>query len=336
MLIKNQIVETSCGGRTKNWFRKKGYCFDNGVKFYCKAEDLNHGSKVFVMVECDYCNITYSTAYGAYLKSLKKLDKAACFNCREKKRSEIYRLECRDEQMKPFYKKCREMNFKPLTEINEFVGKDTIVKFACSKHGEKQTTLDLFKRTKYICVDCASEKSSNRLRIDRQKIKDVIQSKNGNTWLNEDSYTFAIDTNLKIRCGLCGNTFSTSYVNYRKANVDRCRVCSNRQSKGELQIEKFLSKNKIPFEPEKKFDDCRNIQPLPFDFYIESKNTIIEFDGRHHYEPLRGRELLLKTIKHDNIKDNYCKQNNINLIRIPYWEQRKINEILSEKLNINN
>ena len=25
--------------------------------------------------------------------------------------------------------------------------------------------------------------------------------------------------------------------------------------------------------------------------------------------------------EHDKIKDNYCKENNINLLRIPYWER---------------
>ena len=36
----------------------------------------------------------------------------------------------------------------------------------------------------------------------------------------------------------------------------------------------------------------------------------------------------------DNIKTQYCKDNNIKLIRIPYWDFDNIEEILKKELNL--
>ena len=72
-------------------------------------------------------------------------------------------------------------------------------------------------------------------------------------------------------------------------------------------------------------------------------NIAIEFDGEDHYMPIdrasKGKEwaeeqFQLRKIK-DNIKTQYCEDNNIKLIRIPYWEFNNIETILNKKLNLN-
>lgn len=60
----------------------------------------------------------------------------------------------------------------------------------------------------------------------------------------------------------------------------------------------------------------------------------VEFDGILHYEPMYGEEKFKKTLLHDAMKNWYCRWNNIDLLRIPYWEGSKIEEILIDKLNI--
>ena len=79
---------------------------------------------------------------------------------------------------------------------------------------------------------------------------------------------------------------------------------------------------------------CRII--LPFDFYIPSIRTAIEYQGKQHYEPVCfggcSVESSLKVFEmnksHDAIKRKYCQENNINLIKIPYTEILSISEIL--------
>jgi hypothetical protein len=52
----------------------------------------------------------------------------------------------------------------------------------------------------------------------------------------------------------------------------------------------------------------------------------IEYDGRQHFEPAEcfgGEEGFIETQQNDLIKNNYCKKNNITLLRIRYDENIK-------------
>lgn len=46
-----------------------------------------------------------------------------------------------------------------------------------------------------------------------------------------------------------------------------------------------------------------------------------------------GNEALNDTKYRDNVKNNYCKQNNIKLIRIPYWDFSNLEEVLQQELS---
>ena len=98
-------------------------------------------------------------------------------------------------------------------------------------------------------------------------------------------------------------------------------------SKLEKKTEEILKNNNILFNKQYSFDDCRIKRTLPFDFYLPQWNIAIECDGKQHYlYGCFGGDLLnLMNIKYrDTIKTNYCQQNNIKLIRIPYWEINNI------------
>ncbi|MFZ4798956.1 MAG: hypothetical protein ACOYMA_15755, partial [Bacteroidia bacterium] len=94
----------------------------------------------------------------------------------------------------------------------------------------------------------------------------------------------------------------------------------NSMSSLELFTYKLLYDRNIDFEAEKTFDDCRSKNPLPFDFYLPNladNPVIIELDGEHHRIVDKSNRFYSKTIrKHDAIKNKYCKDNNIRLIRI--------------------
>ena len=121
-----------------------------------------------------------------------------------------------------------------------------------------------------------------------------------------------------------------------------CSLC-NKKSKGETKVRIFLEKNNIKFEREKRFKDCRNILPLPFDFYLPQYNLCIEFDGEQHFIPhdfnsKETEEKKLENLKivqfRDRIKNDYCKNNGINLLRIKYDEN--VEEKLTEYFQNNN
>lgn len=95
---------------------------------------------------------------------------------------------------------------------------------------------------------------------------------------------------------------------------------------GPEEIDKILKNNNIDFVREKTFNDCHNskegkfCRKLPFDFFIPSLNTLIEFDGEQHFKPSNkfGMDKFIKGQQYDKIKNDYCKNNNLNLIRISY------------------
>lgn len=96
-------------------------------------------------------------------------------------------------------------------------------------------------------------------------------------------------------------------------------------SKGERLIGKCLTNMKIDYICQYIFENCRYNNHLKFDFYLPYHNICIEYDGRQHFESVEiwgGEEEFIKTRKRDTIKNDYCHNNEIKLLRIPYWEKR--------------
>ncbi len=120
----------------------------------------------------------------------------------------------------------------------------------------------------------------------------------------------------KCECG--------SIVNIKRSNLisGNTQSCGCIRSKGEFKIAQILTENNISFEKEKSFNDCKfeDTNALAkFDFYVDNK-YIIEFDGIQHFQ-IHGwntEENFQKIQEYDVIKNQYCKDNNIPLIRIPY------------------
>lgn len=133
---------------------------------------------------------------------------------------------------------------------------------------------------------------------------------------------------LKFTCAK-GHNHSVSWNKWQQG--DRCLFC--KESKGEGMVASFLDENNIKYERQKRFDDCRNKKPLPFDFYISDFNMLIEYDGMFHYVKIKGIDNDLKAQQYrDKIKTKYASKNNIKLLRIPYWEFNNIEEILKKEL----
>ena len=127
----------------------------------------------------------------------------------------------------------------------------------------------------------------------------------------------------KCDCGIEKDVLGTSL---RQGLTLSCGHHNN-ISKGNEKIKQLLLDNNIPFEIEKKFETCKDKLPLPFDFYIDNR-YIIEYDGETHYQHnLHGwhnEENLKAQQERDVIKTQWCKDNNIPLIRIPYWHLKDL------------
>lgn len=103
-----------------------------------------------------------------------------------------------------------------------------------------------------------------------------------------------------------------------------------KQSSGEKIIEEILKELNIVYIKNKTFSDCINPDTqrhLHYDFFLPDYNCCIEFDGIQHFKE-RGwntKSNLERNRIWDNLKNNYCKNNHIRLIRISYKEKTKLN-----------
>lgn len=197
------------------------------------------------------------------------------------------------------------------------------------------TNLENLLQSNGCCKQCSYKIISQKNLMSVENVKNIISSKNNNILTNPQDYIGALIPNLKIKCGSCGNIFTKSLSNYKRANfTGKCPNCSP-VSYGEYLIAMFLNKYNVTYTRQEHFNgECRDINPLPFDFYLPDYNLCIEFDGKYHYEVIFGEENYYKTILHDAMKNNYCKWNNISLLRIPYWKKNNIENILIETLNL--
>lgn len=119
----------------------------------------------------------------------------------------------------------------------------------------------------------------------------------------------------------CGNDFEAPSGMLTFGHVKSCGCLS---SNGEEKISQILNDNNIIFQKQKTFNTCRfdDTNALArFDFYINEK-YLIEFDGKQHFISGSGlydnEKKFQQTQNHDAYKNQWCKDNNIPLIRIPY------------------
>lgn len=137
---------------------------------------------------------------------------------------------------------------------------------------------------------------------------------------------------IKLKCNKCG------YIWNGRANLllfNHCGCPRCKESKGKKRISNWLEKNEYSFLRQYKFDECKDKKPLSFDFFLPELNICIEYDGIQHYFPykyFKGEEKLQYTQYHDNIKNLFCENNNIKLLRISYLEYNEIEDILQKYL----
>lgn len=138
---------------------------------------------------------------------------------------------------------------------------------------------------------------------------------------------------VKIKHEKCGYLWQVTPMNFIRGT--RCPRC--RKSHGELAIEAWLNSKNYGYIPQKKFANCKDQRSLPFDFYLSDYNLVIEYDGRQHFQScdyFGGEEKFRIQRKHDLIKNKYCEDNNINLLRIPYTVTGEdIGEVIQNKLD---
>jgi len=219
--------------------------------------------------------------------------------------------------------KLKEVN-PTVVAIDEFINMKTPIVHRCLKHNIQWLVTPSSTLQGCGCWECGKEKIGNLFRRTHEEYVKKLAITNKDIIVIEEY----INANTPI---------------LHKCLIDGCEWCATPghilsgcgcpqccKSKGEKEIESWLNNNEIEYIPQYRFTDCRDNKPLPFDFYLPMYNCCIEYDGGQHYRPIDyfgGQESFEITVKHDNMKNEYCKNNGIPLLRIPYFKN------IEEELN---
>ena len=148
-----------------------------------------------------------------------------------------------------------------------------------------------------------------------------------------------------FECSFCGRTFESTISRIVNGSKSCCGCQSS--SYGELIVRRILEEENIRYEQQKTFDGCVGKESgclLRFDFYLPDYNCCIEYDGKQHFIPCKFVQTFTdeqairnynRTVTSDNIKNEFCKNNNIVLIRIPYIDLSRLekdNSFLTSKI----
>lgn len=169
-------------------------------------------------------------------------------------------------------------------------------------------------------------------RVIETSVKDISGKRFGKLIAQEIAYIDNGKYIWKCHCD-CGNDVYVYGASLRSGNTKSCGCLL---SGTELEISNFLLNKKIEFQRQKTFIGCRDNALLKFDFYLPSYNVVIEYDGELHYMTTSLGNDLEGQQRRDAIKTKYCEENNIILLRIPYWEKDNIESILTDWLFLHN
>lgn len=230
---------------------------------------------------------------------------------------------------------CKEWDFSNnLTPYQISSGSNYKIIWRCSKNGEHIYTLSIKERKRgRNCPFCKGRQVNHTNHAAFPYLLEEWDPINKLTL-----YQVSKTSHVKMKW-ICkensSHKWTATIAARRNTNCPYCKI-----SKGEQKIEQYLVKNKILFEREKQFDDLKNIRNLRVDFYIELFNLIIEYDGEQHFKPMRRSHNKEKDLKkfentqlHDQIKNDYCKKNKMNLLRIPYTVFNNIEKIIDKYID---
>lgn len=234
---------------------------------------------------------------------------------------------------KEFRKKVRELTDDEYTFLDRYINSATKIRVKHNACGYiYKVRPNDFLRGSGRCPKCNSA-IYRTTESYKQEIKDIYGDEY--TVLGEYKNRTA---KIKVRHNKCGYVWNVPAKNLLTGHG--CPVCL--QSRGERFVYQVLvhdlGLSKDQFKYGYVIPDLKYKSNLHFDFWIPSIKTAIEYDGKQHYESnefFDKRESLYIRQERDCKKNQYCKDNSIRLIRVPYTYNTydKVRDLLLTRLS---
>ena len=243
-----------------------------------------------------------------------------CRQCKNK----VYR-ETKLKSNKQYLTEIKKIHGDKYEYLSDYVDEYTKLKIKCKECDNIFIQKPSKHKSGQGCPICGELKRIESRKLSLDEFVKRAKEKHDNYYDYSKADYINMHTKIKIIC-LKHGLFEQTPDNHLSGKG--CAKC--KKSKGENAISKLLNEHNIIFTQEQKFKDCKDKRELPFDFYLPENNLCIEYDGKQHFtivDYFGGKDGLKKIQKHDKIKNQYCLDNNIDLIRIRYDED------VSEKLD---
>lgn len=187
--------------------------------------------------------------------------------------------------------------------------------------------------TKDRCPHCKADATGERLRHTPEKVASLFRQLASPDYELLDASGYKTrQSKIIIKHTVCGNQFRMAWSSFQAGS--RCPWCA-KNSPGELAILRYLEDGNIAYDTEFWFDDLRVMRPLRFDFRVtlqDGRSGLIEYDGFYHYGKGVFGHLGREIQERDEMKNAYCSEKGIPLLRISWEDYESIPLMLEEFL----
>jgi hypothetical protein len=208
---------------------------------------------------------------------------------------------------------------------NYLKGREGKASFICQKHGTQIRPVFEILNKSILCASCSRYEASQRAGISqRMPFKDFVkkaQSIYKEKYAYEEESYQGVSKNIIIICSEHGKFSLKGHDHLRGVP---CPKCSFTRSRPERLIRSIFEENFVCFYEQFKPKELKGLKKgqLSFDFMLRCERLIIEYDGRHHFEPAFGstpekaQEVFERTQAHDKLKNHWAKENGFEIIRL--------------------
>ena len=219
--------------------------------------------------------------------------------------------------------------------LGTYTNNSTKIKCRCKIDGYEWEVKPNCLLSGHGCPKCKGKRQAQTLVMTHEEFMERLHQLNSNIELLG---TYTVGRNkIKCKCKVCGHEWTPTSSSLLRGKG--CPKCST--SKGEKRIAQYLDNLGINYIYNMcYFNDLVGTGGglLRPDFIIPSLKIWIEYDGIQHYEPTNFtgkmseqqiQSNFKKVQENDQIKNQYAKDNNWTLIRIPYYDYDNIEQILA-------
>lgn len=277
-------------------------------------------SKAPIQCRCKVCGKVWNTNLDRILQG------NGCKECSNIERAKLRTISL-DEIIKRLHKR-----FPYIDIVGEYKNVRTKTICKCNVcNNTWSTEISALLVQKYGCPKCAIEAN----KVSQQKSHDsyVLDVLSFNPYIKILSEYAGCSNNIKAKCLICNNEWLTKAQNLLRCGCPKCA-----SSKLELLVQKYLDNYNIIYNKTAKYPTLLGVRNgmLSYDFYLPQYHLLIECQGEQHERPVRyfgGQKRFVIQKIHDTRKRRYAHDNNINLLEIWYYEEKKIDKILTQTLN---